>query len=302
MFGKYERRVVLALLILIFFLISLWVVQLVFGETGYESYNVSFLVREPSERVEQGAARAAIDYNIDLHLFTGAEDAERQMEIFDREVKSQVNGILIAPELPELLETFLQSNRVSMPVITLYTPIEAVYVEHIGLDNQKVGVALAEEVAQRFNKKPVLAVLDNASDTILARMEAFEETLRGKGISVERVDLRDVRAKLLDFAAYKGVNLVVLEESLLPEVQAHKRSDDRLFGCGFQLSMRDSLEAGEIEALVVWSDYDIGYLAVQRMAEKMRGKSGASPELGVYVATGQTMYEQPLAKILFPVG
>lgn len=299
--SKVERISIFTLLGVLLILFGFWCVQLLQGETQ-QTYNVSFVVSSPSDRLEQGAVQAAIDYNIDLHMFKGADSSKSQLEIMERELAGDVDGILLQPIYRQEIEELIRAKRISMPVLTLYDEVDSAYARNIGIDNAAIGVELALEVAEYADTAPVVLLMrSNPSTAALERAEFCQEKLSSLNISCEISYIDGSQAEKYAEKLPEQVNLVLTEEEFISQLCMYKREGDRLFGCGFTTELRNHLESGNIESLVVWSEYDIGYMAVEQMAKTIQGKTGSPTTVKLFTATGENMYESPLDKILFPI-
>ena len=62
------------------------------------------------------------------------------------------------------------------------------------------------------------------------------------------------------------------------------------------------LERGVISAAAAWSDFAVGYLAVEGAMALARGRAAQPEQLPFFIVRGEEIYEPEYQKLLFPVG
>lgn len=301
--GRVERWFVVVGGALLVLLLVLWGWTILMGESDSATLSISLFVATENQRLQQGVEQAAVDYNIDLHMITGYKtgEAEKQMEYLSRELRGQTDGVVISPEDTAIMEDFLRSNRIQAPMLVLDNPVDETLASYIGVDNTKVGELLAETVLADTDRDVTLFVPLLPGTAVEQRKEAFVQAVRNAGRRITVYTLYSTEQLTWEVPEQSKTALVFLEESFLSEACRLAPSNARLYGCGFHASLRDALEQDKITALVVWSDYDIGYLALRQLAARIEGEAAVLPEIDIYIANSENMYEAPLAQILFPI-
>lgn len=294
--GKGEKRLLLAVLATLLAALILLLVQSVRGGSASEVYHVSVLLDEAEsdrwKNLRAGMNQAALERNVDLRFVTRYDEKVSQSNIFRQEWEGGADGVVILPvedltravkEAPDRLAVGILGPRVDRGVGDCC----------IAPDYASMGRSLAQAAAEQGSC--TLYLEEGAGQTALKLAEAVEAGLAELDVPCER---RSVDPSNLPPLPEHGA-LAAVEPELLEAVCAVRGTAGRVFGVGTTDELIHALEEGKLGALVVQSDYDMGYLAVTQVVEQLsRGKT-EDVTLATYTATKENMFQRPMADILF---
>ena len=291
-----EKCLLLAVLATLMAALILLLIQSAGGGGAAEVYHVSVL-RDAAEsdrwkNLRAGMNQAALERNVDLRFIPRYDEGAAQSEILRQEWEGGADGVIVLPtedltpvlkEAPDRLAVGILGPRTARGVGDCC----------IAPDYAGMGRSLAEAAAELGSC--TLYVEEGAGQTALELAQAVEAGLAGLGVPCERrtADPADL-PPLPEHGA-----LAAVEPELLEAICAVRGTRGRVFGVGTSDTLLRALEEGRVAAMVVQSDYDMGYLAVSQVTEQLtRGKTG-DVTLETYTATGENMFRRPMADILF---
>ncbi|MDR0839891.1 MAG: substrate-binding domain-containing protein [Christensenellaceae bacterium] len=303
MIGKLEKRLLAGIAILIGVLLLLVVYQNA-QETGTRTYSISVLVHAPSERFKKGLEKAALDYNVDVHLITTDEpgNGEQQEAYLKRELQTDADAIVLEAEDAERMQAFLSKLSAHVPVVTYRRTLQrAGIAAHIGIDDYELGLRLGALIAARSPLLPCLLIAPRTLDSSMqSRLDGCYAALQSAGIA-SRLLQTDADGMTQALFAQEPHTLAVLDENLLQPLCQLAPATDTILGVGYVNGVRAQLESGRIAGLVVYSEFDMGYLSLQAAALCAARKTPAVTESTFYIADAETMYDAPVEQILFPI-
>ena len=299
-------------------------------------FNVSVFARTPGDRFMKGIEQAALDYNVDLHFFSSYAkgDGAQQIEYLRRELDSGADAVVIDAEDGDALSEYLESQRSHPPVVTLGTKLPSDRQSiHVGADDHSIGEKLAERVVAGGAAGCLIlspAGGRGAGDAHSGRLAGLTGTLAEAGVpyAIKYVSPADgfaANGLTADDLAVSGMTadglaasknapfsaVAVTDESLVIPACESAPDGARIYGVGYISSFRQYLESGRLKEIVVYSEYDAGYLSLQAAVKAADKKAPfASPDrqapagagLALYTASADNMYAAPLVNILFPIG
>ena len=223
---------------------------------------------------------------------TREDDVERQISLIQRVVAAGARGLVLAPD--QALALMVPVRNVvarGIPTVVISSPLPIPpggKLTYILNDEEATGRLAADRIGQILSGKGTVAVLGVDPDVsgIVERTHAFEASLgslypgiriveeRAAGFNIaEAQDIaEDVLARnphldvflALNSATTRGAYLALQHRGLLKKV--------KLVACEQELV--PPLVTGEIDSIVVENTYEMGRLAVERVAMQMRGESG----------------------------
>lgn len=305
MIGRVEKSMLAGILILLVILFLLMAYQSSAAESQEHTYNISVLVHAPSDRFRQGLNQAALDYNVDVHLLsTFDQDGNAQQEAYlKRELQNDADAIVLYARDVDTMQAFLKDMKMHARVITVGQRLSNASIEtHVGVNDTALGEKLGRLIAERSADIPCAIVLsESVAPNVAERAQGLQEVLSAYGVASETLYCgADGIAKALEGRPHETV--AVLDEEMLLPLCEQARAEDVLYGAGYVSAVRSYLESGRIAGLVVYSEFDAGYLSLKAAALAAAGKPSPEVELGLYVVDAQTMYDTPFEQILFPIG
>lgn len=194
---------------------------------------------------------------------------------------AEVDGMILAVSNgvdQELLTLLREVRDAGIKIVIADTDIgEAYYDAFVGIDNNAAGEQLAEYLCEHWKSGEKILVLDvNASEAVAQRKNSFLVYLKQRGMkeAVEQILLNDeTEARVLEIqhALEEGVKWVVSFDPscTLQSAEVLDRMsiapDVSLIGFGESDKVQDYLANHVIQALFEQDNYNIGYLAVQKM-------------------------------------
>lgn len=305
MMGRMEKGILTGIAVVLVVLLLLLGYQSSMKETQARTYNISVLVRAPSERFRKGMDQAALDYNVDVHLLSSYEqDASAQQGAFlERELSNHADAIVMLPEDVDSMQAFLVNLDKHALIVTIGQRLQHdSVVGHIGVDDFALGEKLAQLVAERAPGLPCMIISTKpVTPNITARMQGFYKVMLERSIRCE-VLYSEPDAIAGNMGGRETSAVVALDAAMLLPICENARAEDVIFGAGYASNIRTHLENGRISGLIVYSEYDEGYLSMRTAALAAIGEPIGNVELGLYIVDADTMYAPPLKQILFPIG
>ncbi|MEA4933411.1 MAG: substrate-binding domain-containing protein [Lawsonibacter sp.] len=256
-----------------------------------------------------GMEQAAGELGAELRFLTltTTNDAEEQEELLGREVEGGADALVVVSADPERLSGRLKELVGQHPVVAMESPLEGAALTVIP-DNEALGRKLAQAVLEDWTGGAVLLLDTGGKSTgVSARMEAAQQVLTAAGVPVQRriskaAALGGVLAGLT--AEAEAVQVMTFEPAATEQAAAAKESGgltQPLYGVGMTANIAAGLERGTVSAVVTWSDYAAGYLAVEEAIRAARGESYKTEALPFFLVRGEDMYDPDNQKLLFPV-
>lgn len=304
--GHIERILFVSLVALAAAVLLLMFYQNVRAEDDTRTYNISVLVRAPSDRFMKGIEQAALDYNVDLHVFSSyaKNDTAQQIEYLQRELDSDVDAVVVSAEDPAALSEYLDALRSRPAVVTVRQKLQSSKAAlHVGADDYLMGAHLGQYMARQAARECLILCPYEPDAFLLERLDGLTQTLTHYSIPFSIMYCEPARINVdSSFTAKQGCVIAILDESLLIPVCEEVLQSGVLYGVGYVSGARIYLESGHLNGLVVYSEYDAGYLSLQAAVKAVEGPAEGGTQLTLYTATAENMYSEPLVNVLFPIG
>ncbi len=309
MIGRLEKIMSLSILGIIIVLL-LMVLQSTVADVEQRTYNVSALAGDTSEAFRRGMEKAAKDFNVDLHMVSGyaPEEGRQQAEYLAREVDNGADALILRARDAEYMKEWLDKNRLEPAVVTVGEQLHANRgnTQFVGASDGLLGEMLADVIEEsEYRERPCLVLLPVRLEAhVLGRYRALLSKMDDLMISYKILRLTgDGENEIMERLKDDGpAMLVTLDEATTLIACEQGRLLDVIFGIGFDSSLRTNLETGRIASLVVFSEFDAGYLSVREAVLSADGRTGVDNiELTPLVVNGECMYEYPYELTLFPI-
>lgn len=265
---------------------------------------ISVLIRQQDSTLwsicRQGMEQAAEDYGVELRFLTLSENNNpvEQAELMKREKEVGIDAMIVAPADREKISLCVEQMG-QLPVIAMESPLEGAKA-WVGPDNQQVGKLLAEQILQNVSPSALVLLVDGGAEcaALQQRMEQMEQSLSEKGCLVQNCtfptteQLRQAEAVVcMDAQTVQQIVQMVPTDAPTPI----------LYGAGMTDSLVIALENGQVQTLAVWSEYAMGYVAVQQAAAAAQNQKVKDYPLPVSVVQEGETYEPINQKLLYPV-
>ena len=278
---------------------------------AYAPAEVSVILRESDtslwSNARLGRAQAAGELGAELRMLTpaGSNDGAGQLDMLRREAAGQTSVLVIAPADCAGLERALAQREAGCPIVSLESPLEGAALT-VAPDNAALGAALAQAALEEAGSGFVM-LLSASPDSagVAARMEGARQALEAAGVRT-RVGETDLSgAGLAGLLKHPDLSAVMaFEPAITEQAAALKNSlglDVPLYGVGVTAAGAAWLERGVISAAAAWSDFAVGYLAVEGALALARGERVQMEQPPFFIVRGEDIYEPEYQKLLFPV-
>ena len=277
--------------------------------------------------VHAGAADAAKEEGAEI-VWKGPlreDDRESQIKVVEDFVVNKVSGIVLAPlDDTALRVPVADATRSGIPVVIFDSALKSDdIVSFVATDNYKGGQAAGKRMAELLNGQGKVVVMryQEGSASTHEREEGFLAAIK-EAPGIEIVSSNQYGGATTESAQKTGENL------LAPYRQAGGAlgvdgifcpNESTTFGMlrvlqdgghagkvkfvGFDSSPKlvDALRAGEIHGLVLQNPYQMGYLGVKTLAQKLKGAEvEARIDTGATLVTKDNMDSEEIQKLLAP--
>lgn len=312
---RYRAMIALLAALAVFVAAILYLLRADDGAQRHPAATIAVVVYGDSEDrwsdMDQGIRQACLELGLEkpVLVLAAADDAERQMDLIQREIDGGAGGLLVAAVDSEALAPFLEDvNGTSLRVVTAESGAgEAL--AHVGADDAAMARQLADEVAAMGGKVAVLA--ENLQrQNVAARYDAFLARCDELGLEVQVLDGRAPQASVGQYVSSSIVLnepdiLVALDNDTLELAAAAAPAamvEVKVCGIGASDNVVHALDTGDVYRLCYSNEYAVGYLAVMELAHQM-GLVQAVPQSPIqYGVVGrQGLYSPEVERILFPI-
>lgn len=232
------------------------------------------------------------------------DDREQQIQVVEGFIAQRVDGIVLAPlDSRALVRPVAEAKRAGLPTVIIDSDLEAdTAVCFVATDNRKGGQLAADRMGEILGGRGKVLMLryQEGSASTQAREDGFAEQLRAKYPGIELVSSDQHAGATRDTAKRASENLLnrfgddvqgifTPNESatagMLLALQDIGRAGEVTF-IGFDTSETfiEAMRAKQLHGLVVQNPFNMGYLGVRAMAERLQGK-----DVEKRVDTGVTM-------------
>lgn len=299
-------KVIIMIIAVMFSIVGIYTIITGSPDEGSRSYNVSIIYRSPSDSFKLGAEQAAEDLNVDIHLISGyeADLSMQQEEYIQREVNNGAQAIILAADDEAIYEKTSGVLK-HISVIAVGEPSgSSAETCYVGADNYDIGVRLGKLISGEDKKMRcvVLCPMKN-KECITKRLEGIKSILDRDGRKYDIVYCDSEGKEIgVEINGTDTCILVALDKSLLDIMCKYARDGDVLFGQGYTGSIRMRLETGRLKGVIVYSEFNEGYLSVQAAVNAIENNNHTDGYiLELYKVNHDNMYEQPGEKMLFPI-
>lgn len=303
--GSVFKTMLFCLAMIVLVLLSFF--QAVFGNQNEQpKKNISVVLYSAGdggwESLEQGIKQAQNDFAVNINYVVLYKDgkAAEQMKAIEREVAEGAEGILVAVENAERFYNLWMNKKFDVPTVFLESGFEEAALPTISADNYEMGKTLGEQILQDFSWKgcPIIALEsgDTSRNSVEQREQGFLESLNGKAsvISIEEAE----NGEAADAVA------ALDKESLLEVADSENTflADMKKYGIGNTASIVAALEHQKIEKIVFQNEFNMGYIAVETLVDKINGiEKKEIDSIDFYCVDAEEIYHVPYEHLLFPI-
>ena len=248
------------------------------------------------EKVTIGVVTKSKSSEYWLSVCDGMEDAAEKYHADvvilspDSETEEKVQKNMIRDDSYECEEYVQQAKEKGISVYACDTPIEDADVPYIGIDNEKLGYELGEQLARALDHKGKIGVI--AGDFNQAghrmRVNGFEKYMEKEpGITIEmvrngysnmQVSQKDVDEILKKYPDLDGI-MTTSAVTALGLAEATEGREISIVSVDAQEDALKAVQDGRIVALGAQSGYQIGYETIRYIVNDLEGKRTGEDEI-----------------------
>ncbi len=299
--------------------LTVWIWSRVSGsglEPPVNRYQVAVVVSDSTNsrwaRFQAGIEKAADDYNISLNYLVTSrfESLKEEMNLITR-ASAGADGLIVQMEDSSGIDDLI-SEISRTTVLELIGTGETFAQEEqscagIFADDHAIGVSLAEVILNNHEGESGLRIGilsgNQNMDMMQKRLEAFENTLKEHGITPVWV-IPDISGSLSESSP--KVDIVVALDNMNLEqacLDLRNSQDTELYGIGCSDMTIYYLDRGTISAMIVPDDFQMGYLAVMEVFNRLQAPNipMVSREVSFEVIDRGNLYSAKHETMLFPI-
>lgn len=248
-----------------------------------------------------GMEKAAEDGKLVLNYVMVPEDAdaEAELKLARQEIEDGAQALIIEPVASEGSGKMAEELSQRAVVVLLGERADTEAAGRFGsvsADNYAIGVALGREIrkgAAETGGSVALLPAAGSRGSVEQRRRGVLEALRGSGISLQE-------------DAEGAAIIAGLEDSALTEALSYAlTAKDRplVYGVGNSNRNLYGLDRGDIRAMIVINEFNMGYLAVAEAKKKLSSRLREMEQLrvGDTLVSRDNMYSAENQKLLFPL-
>jgi ribose transport system substrate-binding protein len=249
------------------------------------------------------------------------DDREQQIQVVEGFAAQGVSGIVLAPlDNRALVRPVDDAQRAGVPTVIIDSGIESEnIVSFVATDNRKGGSLAADRMGQLLNGKGKVLVLRYAegSASTSEREAGFIDQIKAKFPEIELVSTDQYAGATRDTAKRASENLLNRFGDEVQGIFTPNESSTagmllalqdigkagKLSFVGFDASQAfiDALNANQLHGIVVQNPFNMGYLGVRTMVDKLLGKPVEKKiDTGVMLVTKDNMETPEVKTLLHP--
>lgn len=305
--GHLERA---AFFVILAIMIIILIVMLKQGNAREEEasiFQVSIIINDVNddywENFSKGVNSAAVDYNVDVHFVTLLDgvSAENQLYYLEREIRNNADAIVISAVDGESLAQWLDAESPDIPIITVGEEVCSDQVKmYINLNDYAMGLKLAQDIGQAGGVRScTILIMQDSGSCIQKRLNGLTYGLTEEGIAYT---VREVAEDSWGSVTTHDDAAIALEPPVLEKLIEEVYGEIKLYGIGFTNEILYSLDEGDIQGIVVLSDYAAGYQSITSTINAL--ERNAQPDeilMRCFSASRENIYSGPVEQVLFPI-
>lgn len=286
----------------------------IFGrESVREIAELSVIFRETQGEIctnmRLGMEQAAQDYGGELRFLTptAQNDSAQQQVLIRREVERGAHALILVPAAPEQQWVELDAAVGMCAVVSMESPLQGAAAQVLP-DNAALGALLAEAVIADWTGGCVLLLDTGGQSTgVRARLDGAKNTLLAHGIEIaqrtchasELTNVLDTLVQQTDAALIISFDAATSEQAIAAKSGAG--FPQPIYGVGMSAAIAAAMEREAVVAVVAWSEYVAGYLAVQQAISAINAQPCGDEQMPFYLLRREDIYEPDIQKLFFPV-
>ncbi|MCB7319835.1 substrate-binding domain-containing protein [Lacrimispora sp. 210928-DFI.3.58] len=297
--------------------------NLIIKEKKREIYPISIIIEDENDEYyvnfKKGADKAAEEFYADVNFITlySQGSKSQQLELIQREVRDGAKAVIFAPVDSNETIMEMEALKPSCPVILLGAVSSSDFVaESIITDTYEIGRKLGEAAAAGTPEGiPVYLFSEGISYRRNTGIYAgICSVLEREGIPVSLYEKKteDTYREAIESTVYPGDSraaIIAMDAQALDEAvkiiegsTVYQEHLAGLYGAGCTTSILNEVDKGIIDGIVVYNQFDEGYLSVKSAVEAIRGsRQKLQIELESYYLEKDDIRDKKYEKMLYPI-
>ena len=306
--------IALIILVLLYLISS---TDLFYKERENKIYKVSVILNETNsmifENIKKGMKQVDKEKATEISIITLYEpnNAVHQMELLTKEIENGAEAIILFPVDTDYTQSYLKEKGYKIPIISVSAYLPNHIVDAWIHSNDEVSIEqLGEKIIEKNLQHVYTVIPQIEKENINQRLDLLKILLEKSNIHLKKIyyttaEDMDVIMRQLN-RSKESIGVIALDLMTFNRMMhTYREFEDKrihIYGIGYTNRLLDDLEQGFIEAMAVYSDYDIGYLSIIAAIDLIEHrKVEYDQEVIGKLVTKDQIYEEDYEKILFPV-
>lgn len=302
----------LSYIAILIFLYIMSATELIIKEKKTEIYRISMISDESfskfNKNIKKGIDAATYEKNVDLNFIVLDEDstiAEETKKI-EEEIENGAKAVILQTRWQDRSIERIRRKYQSFPILTVGDRGELYDVSSVSPNYEK-----AEElIVNRLKNISTYSKLYLVSGKKIRLIEIerlrieLTERLKKQGYEVEFIEIEEPK----EFIKYgETSSFIFLDKYIATEIMKYLdehrlKVKTNLFVIGQTNYLIKKLEAKNIRALIIWDEYELGYIAIEEIVDIIDRKLDTINEkIKVYYITEEELKNEMFIKILYPI-
>lgn len=299
---------------LLVFLYILSATDLIIKENETKVYSVSVLLNgisgENFENMKKGMDEAAYEYNVDMSFPVTAEDIslEEKTEVVSDAIESGAKALIIGNKWKKEVADEIRKRHPELPILVLGAAEDE---DSVSLMYPDIADKLLENIKTAESvENEVCIIAENFADEEIEKIgESLKLKLETSGYNIKLAEGSGPKLdrQLRQFNKKKTVFISLDKESSIRLIKYAEdynltKNNSKIYVVGATDYLLGKLEDGEIEGMIGWNEYDMGYFIIEKLMKKLNGKNEMNKdEIEVFYITGEDLKNENYIKILYPI-
>lgn len=250
-----------------------------------ESYMIGIAIKSTGSEywmsVQSGIEKAAQDYGVKVRMVSPDDeiDSSMQSKMICDLIHSGVDALAVSPIRSDEADYLEEAQKAGIPVYAFDTKILDDDIPYIGIDNEKAGEILAEEMARQLGGKGNVGIISGSLDQTahLERVDSIRKYLEeNTEIKVSFIESgyanvlmteTEIAGLLQEYPQIDGI-FVTSASTALGLAEYMENEPVKIMTIDTQQDAIEALKRGKIAALATQPGYEIGYEMIRYITEQ----------------------------------
>ena len=291
--------------------------DLFYKERENRTYKVSVILNETNsvifENIKKGMKQVDKEKATEISIVTLYEpdNALHQMELMKKEIENGAEAIILFPVDTTYTESYLKEKAYNIPIISMNACLPNDIVDAwIHSSDQESIEQLSKKIIEKNLKYIYTVIPQIEKENINRRVDLLKTLLEKSNIHLKKIyytNIEDIDKIMKPLNQTKeSIGVIALDPMTFDSIMhTYREWEDKrihIYGIGYTNRLLDDLERGFIEAIAIYSDYDLGYLSIITAIDLIEHrKVKYDQEVIGKLVTKEQIYEEEYERILFPI-